>query len=53
VILTSGSSSSLPPDSDASQRIAAIERAKAVAVENLFKAIKELPLDAHSKVKQA
>ncbi|MCH8957105.1 hypothetical protein IIA28_17570 [candidate division KSB1 bacterium] len=53
VILTSGSSSSLPPDSDASQRIAAIERAKAAAVENLFKAIKELPLDAHSKVKQA
>ncbi len=53
VILTSGSSASLPPDSDASQRIAAIERAKAAAVENLFKAIKELPLDAHSKVKQA
>lgn len=52
-ILTSGSSASLPPDSDASQRIAAIERAKAAAVENLFKAIKELPLDAHSKVKQA
>jgi len=53
VILTSGTSASLPPDSDASQRIAAIERAKAAAVENLFKAIKELPLDAHSKVKQA
>jgi len=53
VILTSGSSASLPPDSDASQRIAAIEGAKAAAVENLFKAIKELPLDAHSKVKQA
>ena len=34
VIFTSGSSASLPPDSDASQRIAAIERAKAAAVEN-------------------
>ena len=53
VIFTSGSSASLPPDSDASQRIAAIERAKAAAVENLFKAIKELSLDSSSKVKQA
>lgn len=53
VILTSGSSASLPPNSNPSQRIAAIERAKTAAVENLFKAIKELPLDSSSKVKQA
>lgn len=53
VILASGNSSSLPVNSDASQRIAALERAKAAAIENLFKAVQELTLDSRSKVSDA
>lgn len=53
VVLTSGSSASLSADSDARQRIAAIEHAKSAAVENLFKAIQALTVNSNGTIQDA